>query len=107
MLFLGKALPTNPPRDVFLFAPAYGFSELARVFVRFDHVASFIINANHGTRRAAVELRIPDCILDRIRLAVPQPTEWQCIANQIDAAMIFARADFVNMHRKPFVSRSA
>jgi len=39
MLFLDKALPTNPPRDVFLFAAAYGFSELARVLVRFDHVA--------------------------------------------------------------------
>ena len=39
-----------------------------------------------------------DCILDRIRLAVPQPTEWQCIANQIDAAFIFARSDFVNVH---------
>jgi hypothetical protein len=25
-----------------------------------------------------------------------QPTEWQHIGNQIDAAMIFARADFVN-----------
>jgi hypothetical protein len=23
-------------------------SELARVLVRFDHVASFIVNANHG-----------------------------------------------------------
>ena len=25
------------------------------------------------------------------------PTEWQRIGNQIDAAMIFARADFVNV----------
>ena len=24
-------------------------SELARVLVRFDHIASFIVNANHGT----------------------------------------------------------
>jgi hypothetical protein len=30
-------------------------------------------------------------------LAVPEATEWQRIGNQIDAAMIFARADFVNM----------
>jgi hypothetical protein len=29
--------------------------------------------------------------------SVPQPTEWQRIENQIDAAMIFARADFVNV----------
>jgi hypothetical protein len=26
----------------------------------------------------------------------PQPTEWQRIGDQIDAAMIFARSDFVN-----------
>src|SRR5262249_49499775 len=26
-----------------------------------------------------------------------QPTEWQRIGNQINAAMIFARADFVNV----------
>jgi hypothetical protein len=28
---------------------------------------------------------------------VPQPTEWQRIDNQIDAAFIFARSDFVNV----------
>jgi hypothetical protein len=32
--------------------------------------------------------------LDCVWLAVPQPTEWQSIGNQIDTAMIFARADF-------------
>ena len=46
------------------------------------------------------------CNASRIRLhsrqhciAIPQPTEWQHIGNQIDAAMIFARADFVNVNR--------
>ena len=29
-----------------------------------------------------------------LSLAIPQPTERQRIRNQIDAAMIFARADF-------------
>jgi hypothetical protein len=29
-----------------------------------------------------------------IRLAVSQATKWQRIGNQIDATMIFARADF-------------
>jgi hypothetical protein len=33
------------------------------------------------------------------RLAVPQPTEWQGIGDQIDAAFVFAWADFVNVHR--------
>ena len=28
---------------------------------------------------------------------VPQPTEWQHIGDEIDAAMIFAGADFVNL----------
>ncbi len=31
------------------------------------------------------------------RPSVPQATEWQRIGNQIDAAMIFARADFVKV----------
>jgi hypothetical protein len=40
------------------------------------------------------------CVADRIRLAVPQATEWQRIGDQINAAMICAGADFVNVHRK-------
>jgi hypothetical protein len=31
-------------------------------------------------------------------LAISKATEWQRIGNQIDAAFIFARADFVNVH---------
>jgi hypothetical protein len=34
---------------------------------------------------------------DYIRLATQQPTEWERIGNQIDAATIFARADFVSV----------
>jgi len=30
----------------------------------------------------------------------PQPTEWQHIGNQIHAAMIFARADFINVRNR-------
>jgi hypothetical protein len=41
--------------------------------------------------------RVPDRIADCIQFAIPQPTEWQQIGNQIKAAMIFARADFVNV----------
>jgi len=36
-------------------------------------------------------------VADRIRFAVPQPTEWQSVGNQINAAFIFARTDFVNV----------
>jgi hypothetical protein len=42
-------------------------------------------------------LRVAGCIADRIRFTVPQATEWQHIGNQIDAAMITARANFVSV----------
>ncbi len=35
---------------------------------------------------------------DCISFVVPQATEWQRIGNQIDAAFVFAGADFVNVH---------
>src|SRR5262249_16991498 len=34
----------------------------------------------------------------RNRVGVPQPTEWQNIADQINAAFVFARADFIKVH---------
>ena len=40
--------------------------------------------------------RVADCIIRRV---IPQPTEWQLIGNQIDAAPILARSDLVNVHR--------
>ena len=43
-------------------------------------------------------LRVSDCIRDGIGIAIPQRAEWQHIGNQIDAAMITARAGFVNVH---------
>ena len=44
---------------------------------------------------------VADCVAGSVRSIIPQPTEWQRIGNQIDAATIFARADFVGVHRKP------
>jgi hypothetical protein len=38
-------------------------------------------------------LRVADCIADRVGLAIPQKTEWQRVGDQIDGAMMFARAD--------------
>jgi len=49
--------------------------------MRFDQVASVIVNANHGIMRAAAMLRVTDCIRDSIALAIPQPTEWQRIGD--------------------------
>jgi hypothetical protein len=40
-------------------------------------------------------LRVSDCVADRVQVAIPQPTERQNVGNEIDAAMIFARTDFV------------
>src|SRR6266487_6453967 len=60
-------------------------SNLSRVLVRFDHVASFVVTANHSIVRPAVTLRVVDC------------GEWQRIENQIKAAVIFTGSDFVNV----------
>jgi len=35
-------------------------------------------------------LRVADCVVGRIRPGIPEPTEWQRIGNQIDAAFVFA-----------------
>jgi hypothetical protein len=53
-------------------ASALRLFELASVFMRLDHVARFVVNANHGVMRPAVKLGVVDCIADRVRLAVPQ-----------------------------------
>ena len=46
-----------------------------------------------GSKNSPPRLRrVADCV----RLAAPQATGWQRIGDQIDAAMIFARSDFVN-----------
>jgi hypothetical protein len=60
--------------------------------------ASIIGYANHRIMRAAVESYVVHCVADRVWFAVQQATEWQHIGNQVDAATIPARADFVNVH---------
>ena len=46
---------------------------------------------------AAAVKCVPDCIADGIRPVIPQPAEWQRIGDQINTAMIFAGAYFVNV----------
>ena len=47
-------------------------------------------------------LGIPDCIANCTRSVIPQPTEWQHVGHQINAGLIFAGANFVNIEaRKP------
>jgi hypothetical protein len=65
--------------------------ELACVLVRLDHVARFIVNANHGIMRAAAKFRVVECVA---RLQVPQATEWERIGDEIDDAFVAARGAF-------------
>jgi hypothetical protein len=53
---------------------------------------------------AAVMLRGTDCIEGSAWSAIPQPTGWQRIADEIKAAFIFAGAYFVNVQRCYFIS---
>src|SRR5947207_2377849 len=55
--------------------------ELARLLVRFDHIASFIINVNHCVVRTAQKLGVVDCTADCVWLAIPQPTKRQCVTD--------------------------
>jgi hypothetical protein len=60
----------------------YHSLKLARVLVRFDHTARFIVNANHNIMRAAAKLGVADCVRDGFLPAILQPTEWQRIRKQ-------------------------
>ena len=50
------------------------FFEITLVFVRFDHVASRIVNANQSIVGTAEKLRVADCV---VRFNVQEPTECQ------------------------------
>jgi hypothetical protein len=54
---------------------ALRLSEVARVLVHFNQLASFIVNVNHGIMRTAAKLGLADCFADRVWFAVPQATE--------------------------------
>jgi hypothetical protein len=60
--------------------------------------ASVTVNANRSIVRAIAKLRVVNCVADCVWISVTQPTEWQRIGNQIDAAMIFAGAHFVSVY---------
>jgi hypothetical protein len=51
------------------------FFEIASVVVCFDHIARFIVNANHSIVRAAEKLGVTDCIADCVWLGIPQVPE--------------------------------
>jgi hypothetical protein len=49
--------------------------KIARVLVRFNHVAGLIVNANHRIMCERLKkLCVADYIADRVRLAIPQAT---------------------------------
>src|SRR5262249_24161259 len=49
---------------------------------------------------STAKLSIFDCVADSVWLTVPQPTERQHVGNQINAATIFARAEFVDVREQ-------
>ena len=55
--------------------------EIALVLVRFDHVASIIVNADNRVMGAAEKLCVIDCVAGCVWLAVTETTEWQRIGN--------------------------
>ena len=67
--------------------------EVALALVRFDHVASCVVNFNHSITRTAAVLCVSNGIADCVWVAIPYAREWQYIRDQINAAMIFARFD--------------
>jgi hypothetical protein len=51
--------------------------------------------------KSGAKLRVVNCVADRVWLSVPQFSKRQMSGNQIDAAMITAGRDFVNVRGMP------
>ena len=41
--------------------------------------------------------RVADCMIRRV---IPQPTEWENIGNEVKAAFVFARSDFIKVFNR-------
>jgi hypothetical protein len=63
------------------YGPTSPFPEIVLEFVRFDNVASAIVNTDHSIVSTAVKLRVTDCVADRVGFAIPQSTERRRIGN--------------------------
>ena len=72
---------------------------LPELLVRVDHFARVIVDADDGMIRSTAVLCVSDSVRDCIRPVVPQPTKCQRIGNEVNAAFIFARADFITCVR--------
>ena len=46
-----------------------------------DHVSRIIVNANHSIAPAAEKLCVADGVADCVWLVMPQPGEWQRVAD--------------------------
>ena len=71
----------------FCFTPVLWFFELALVLVRFDHVASRIVNADHGMMGTAAVLRVVDCVRGRVRSGIPQTALRQHLGDKIESVI--------------------
>ena len=52
-------------------------SEIAFVLVRLDHVARFIVNANHSIMSAAAMLCVVHCVADCVWFTVARQSKWR------------------------------
>jgi len=73
------------------------FNEVASVLVRFDQIASGIVNANDGTMRPTEKLHVLNRV---IRLGVLQAAERQRIQEQIKAALSLRQGNLVKNVRR-------
>ena len=48
--------------------------------------------------QAAEMLRVSDCVGDGVRIAIPQPTEWQRIGNEIEAYLLADLAQVISVN---------
>ena len=62
-------------------------------------IRGYRILHSHTLSASCMSLLTTRALLSAQKYATTEPTERQRIANQIDAAFILARADFVNVHR--------
>jgi hypothetical protein len=66
--------------------------------VRLNDVTVSVATADQSMTNLFYRFYVSDRIRGCVWAAIARSTEWQRIGNQIDAAMIFARAGFVCVH---------
>jgi hypothetical protein len=74
------------------FGRRYGSLKSPALLVRLDHVASFIVNVDHGIMRTAAMHRVADCIADRRTTADPTAAHQKSDRRRDDLHVLVAIA---------------